>query len=263
MESEGGEDWLGLRITAVEAGMACSAAIDELGRLWVWGKMQGTEDGARRGDGFLRKDSRTPRRVAFDDEWEWGENPGRIHSLSPSLFSPRHRADTLPVGASPVVIRSPLVPLSPAPRAVVAVSSGQAHLSLLTSDGRLWMLGLRGRGVLHDDSLETETTEQQQQQHRFPETYMQSAPMEVPPGPLSGQAVVSIRSSLHHSYALTADGLLFRWGWKGIVEPYDPLMDALGGAHKRREAVGESLPLFQDVAFGYAHVSGLMASASP
>ena len=37
------------------------------------------------------------------------------------------------------------------PRVLLA-TVGQAHVSCLTSDGRVWMLGMRGRGRAHDDS---------------------------------------------------------------------------------------------------------------
>lgn len=260
MEGEGGVDWLGMRIVAVEAGMACSAAIDECGRVWVWGKMQGVEEGVQRGEGFLKKDARVPRRVMFEGEWEGGE----VGTLEEELSTPRPRADTPP---RPITLGGEGGGARGNSRTVVvALSSGQGHLSLLTSDGKLWMMGLRGRGELFDDSSSSEMDGGEEggggliQLPPLLETFMQTTPWEVPLGCLKGHTVVGIRSSLHHSYALTTEGRLFRWGWKGIVEPFNPrkggLSDPLGGVKEGGE-VGGNDTRFKDVAFGYAHGVGI------
>lgn len=214
--------------------------------------------------------------------------------------------------------------MRPAHRRVVAVTMGPAHTSFATADARLWMLGLRGRGRLYDDSASlvsgwaralakvssgdpvvadaaaavvdmppgwddwsrfhvtsskgavvseaqagpergagatptTETTnvfvhedaharvlaavrETLRAHHipasvdsadpltltlevansidtPLPEVYMQTTPVEIQPGPLAETTVVALRSDAHFSYAITSDGRVFRWGWKGIVVP--------------------------------------------
>ena len=264
MEGAGGTDWLALRIVAVEAGMSASAALDAQGGLWVWGKMQGLEEGAVRGSGRLRKDQLLPRRVAFEDEWAWGKEGGANSGAPPPPAAPRHRADTLPPGTAPILIpaRRPPPPAlgAVAPRRVLAVTAGQPHLSLLTDDGRLWMLGMRGRGALLDDSSAPPPGEQLAPlgEEALPDTHVQCTPMEVPPGLLQGQAVRALRSSLHHSYALTAEGRVFRWGWQGRVEPFDPVR-GLGGLQEARVQGGEGgegaegLPAIKDLNFGYSH----------
>ena len=286
LEGQGGEDWLGLRIVAVEAGTSASAALDEAGRLWVWGKMQSLEEGAARGDGRLRKDQLLPRRVAFEDECGAGEGGGAEGGGGSSGSSgggsawqsePRLRADSLPPGALPIAI--PDAPPPPpaagsAPRRVVAVTAGQAHFSLLTDDGRLWMLGMRGRGLQLDDSAgapggEAGAGAGAEAEEWLPETHVQSSPLEVQPGLLRGQRVVALRSSLHHSYALTAEGRAYRWGWRGRVEAFDPRRGlggqqaataaaaegagGGGGAEGAEAALAAPVPALLDLAFGYSH----------
>ncbi|RYE98342.1 MAG: hypothetical protein EOO41_02485 [Methanobacteriota archaeon] len=71
----------------------------------------------------------------------------------------------------------------------------------------------------------------------LPEVFTQVTPLEIPSAPLAGKVVVALRSSLHFSYAITADGEVYRWGWKGIVTRVQEL------AH-----------LFvRDIQFGYVH----------
>lgn len=72
-----------------------------------------------------------------------------------------------------------------------------------------------------------------------PEVYMQVTPLPIPPGPLAGQSVWALRSDLHHSYAITMEGKVYRWGWKGIVEEV-------------QETKGIAV---RDAAFGYAHTA--------
>lgn len=133
-------------------------------------------------------------------------------------------------------------------RKVAAISAGHAHCSILTDDGCLWMTGLLGRGLLFDDSPDppsaapTNTSSGSEaavetagtinaslpavaaQDSLVPattgisEVHMQVYPLRIPAGPLAGQRVVRLRSSLHHTYAVTADGKVYRWGWKGVVQ---------------------------------------------
>jgi hypothetical protein len=145
-------------------------------------------------------------------------------------------------------------------RKVVAVSMGQAHATILTADGRLWMTGLRGRGRLYDDSdllaaaagdaagepaglpsaqeaSAAAAAAPASEEVPLPETYMQTTPLYIPPGPLAGKRVLRLRSGLHHSFAVTADGEVYRWGWKGIV-------------HAVPELAGLRVA---DVHYGYCH----------
>ena len=96
-------------------------------------------------------------------------------------------------------------------RKVSAVSISQAHTSILTDDGRMWQIGLRGRGILFD----TESSESPDPQ--LPEVYSQTSPLEIDAGPLKSLSVIALRSGLHHTLALTECGRVFRWGWKGVV----------------------------------------------
>jgi hypothetical protein len=121
-------------VTAMDAAVSHSAAVTASGALYVWGKMQaaaaaapapaaaapaaaGGGIGLRRAAADVPADQLVPRRV-----------------LLPPLSAVD---DVRAAGAQP---------------RVVAVTTGQAHTACLTADGRLWMLGLRGRGRTFDDS---------------------------------------------------------------------------------------------------------------
>jgi len=147
-------------------------------------------------------------------------------------------------------------------RRVLAVSAGAAHASLLTDDGRLWMVGARGRGAQLDFS--SGPGEDPTAPHP-PEGTAQIAPLPVLPGPLAGAAVVALRSSLHHSYALTAEGHLFRWGWRGRVQrflgagaPWPPERGAL----VEGTLGGEGGLAFAECAFGFAHAACLLPTGN-
>ena len=95
----------------------------------------------------------------------------------------------------------------------------------------------------------------------------QTAPLAIPPGPLAGRAVVALRASLHHSYALTAEGALFRWGWRGRVQrvlgpgqawPEERGEERRGGGGGG--GAGEPLA-FADAQFGFAHAACLLPLA--
>jgi len=213
-----GSGLLDVSFTRVAAAVSSSAGVAADGSAWVWGKMAGDAprdaargSGAAAGSGsLLMADALLPRRVAFPD--------------------PDTRA--------------------------VDVTLGQAHTSFLAADGSLWMTGLRGRGVLKDDTsaaacvaaLRTaastgmgadgtplpaqraalagvladamaEAAASAPPTAPLPELLTQVTPLPIAPGPLAGRTIVALRSSLHHSYAITDDGLVFRWGWAGVVAP--------------------------------------------
>jgi alpha-tubulin suppressor-like RCC1 family protein len=249
------EAFLGLRIVLAAAGPATSACVTEDGRLWVWGKMSSLQKRSQRGDGWIMADQILPRLVEWDEDEIEGTSkshpPPRDEPHNPEPFSRDAAVD---------------VPLDPAThpcsdRRVVAISCGQAHTCALTADGRLWLLGLRGRGVLYDDSDDIHAAAgiigQPVSDAFFPvassmpvrgdatnspldavaEMHVQTAPLEVPPGPLAGKRIIRLRSSIHHSYAVTACGRVFRFGWRlRVLE------------------MPELAPFFvNDVAFGYRH----------
>ena len=218
-------------------------------------------------------------------------------------------------------------PHYPSKRRVVALTSGHAHTSFVTDDGRLWLIGMRGRGRLFDDSAsvasvsafaasdvssaDVRSTVESSSATRddnsrsssddsssgssssgsarqpsapllsplspshgdflvssssstdsgsgdgtlplavdvpVPELTVQLRPWEVPLGPLRGVRILRLRSSMHHSYAISDDGRVFRWGWKGIVLPVG-----------ETQAAGLRVA---DVQFGYAHAM-LLAADSP
>jgi hypothetical protein len=250
---------LGERVCAVEAGAGSSFALDTRGRAWAWGKMMGVDASEKKAvtGVHLQADALEPRRILFDDEgaaqegddddeedgcaWTVGVEhvPG---ALVARADSPR---DAVLVGAGGVTRPR---------RRVRALSAGQAHAALLTDDGRLWMLGARGAGEEFDDSVGAS---------RFAPLArgaMQVTPLEVEPGPLRGLAVRALRASLHHSYAITTDGHVFRWGWKGVVEPWRP--ERLLRTEEECAAAAAGCAQWdgrvKDVQFGYAHAVAIL-----
>ena len=59
---------------------------------------------------------------------------------------------------------------------------------------------------------------------------MQTEPLEVAAGPLAGLRVAALRCGLHHCYALTDAGRVFRWGWRGRVAEVAELAELARGA---------------------------------
>jgi alpha-tubulin suppressor-like RCC1 family protein len=300
------------------SGPASSAAIDTAGRVWVWGKLMGTDAKAPSGAGgvVVMADQFVPRRVAFpgEEEGEGGEaiapTPRRTAAAAPRArrlsaaahhdTAPLTRADSLPPGQGVLVAAS--TPSSDdgaatSPRPAVLLSHGHAHMSIVTADGAIWMTGLRGRGVLFDDSVPGLTppppgapettgeagnagigtvprppeaaaagaaaaagtaaaaTQLGEGEIPVPETHMQHVPWRVPPGPLAGKRIALLRSSLHHTYAVTECGAVFRWGWKGIVLE-DPVLSAVGGrgaAGVGGGGGGVRAARIRDLGFGYSH----------
>jgi hypothetical protein len=147
------------------------------------------------------------------------------------------------------------------------LTMGQAHTCILTRGNRMWMIGLRGRGKVYDDShvkfLELFSTYDVAQvaEHLhlpipevqawkdeasaflelpeipLPEVYMQTEPFEVNASLLRSKKIVAMRSGLHFSYAITDDGGVYRVGWRGLVLPASEFFGMNVG----------------DAQFGYAH----------
>lgn len=123
----------------------------------------------------------------------------------------------------------------------IAVSCGQAHTTFLTADGRVWMTGVRGRGILYDQSqlqiqsfvppgrrsffnrhvllggpgaLQTQSSTVVDTAGASLTSWKRPAvnelfqvdPLEVDMSALDGRIIRFLRSDLHHSYAIT--GLL-------------------------------------------------------
>ena len=284
------EDFLDLSVVAVSAGPATSACVTADGRLWVWGKMRSMQQKQERGDGWIMADQTVPRLVQWaDDDDAQTDSVAKISAAEVNAVAgaPSHAATPIATLALPV-----LIPESsghvPTDRRVVAVSSGQAHLCFITADGRLWLTGMRGRGVLYDDSRDvmarlatssppsslialfpeaawegqaavasagdskndtssairdTPPAAPIDPLDAVPEVYMQTEPFLVAPGPLAGKRVVTLRSSIHHSYAVTACGGVYRLGWRGCVLA----MPEFSGL------------VVRDVAFGFLHALALVS----
>ena len=82
-------------------------------------------------------------------------------------------------------------------KTVVAIAAGSAHSLALTSDGRVFAWGDNFHGKLGDGG-----------------TQMRLTPVAVDTsGALAGKSVVAIGAGQNHSLALTADGLVFAWGY--------------------------------------------------
>ena len=295
------------KFIAVSCGHAITTAINAKGELWIWGKMASILPKKSIGDGEIMQDQIKPRKITFPDEEEIENNitinntenenkPNLNHNTenisfqqilqerniikigdySDSITSTNTiltRADTLVTGIRipyHTVVTESNVPKEK--RKVVAITHGQAHTSILCNDGSIWMIGLRGRGILYDDSDQSSknihiplpigipepeniggptlivpssekttttkgnqpTTDTLQPPSLSSSSSSTSIPIpevriEVNPyrienlGPLQGKTIVKLRSSLHHSYAITDNGEVYRWGWKGIVLPVNYL----------------------------------------
>ena len=53
----------------------------------------------------------------------------------------------------------------------------------------------------------------------------------------------ALRASLHHAYAITTEGDVFRWGWLGAVEPWRPELLLRDDAAVARAVVRVTCPL--------------------
>lgn len=288
-------------VVAVASSWAHGACVTNWGRLYVWGKYMSLAERAPVGPsgsfGMVMADQLFPRRVDIPPpDVSYGPDAlmvgaGGAGRRRPAWLDPSHgvrwgghpRLPPLPDGETAA---------EKDPCAVVAVTAGMAHLSLITADGRLFMLGQRGKGRENDASvralegldialrgirnggdggmraafgapalpaieahgstaLRVERTRELldsawlpaaqaaaaaggswtadelsgEDKHKFagerpiPPVYSQTVPLEIPPGPLAGRTVVKLKSDAHYSYAITSDGMVWRWGWKGIVLP--------------------------------------------
>ena len=226
------DELLGRVVVGVEAGLSSSAAVTSDGCLWVWGKMGSTRVREKRADGgVLLEDQLDPRRVLWEGEVADGD-----HAVSYDPPPPAPPGSVQPGRLGAGVVMGCGGP----PRVVVAATCGHAHTSFLTSDGRLWMIGLRGRGQLYDDTDPASPTcrvlplqgvtspgallrgavgggRSPAGLPDLPEVFMQLHPWEVPPGGLGGRRIVALSSSSHHSFAVDDEGGLWRWGWRGVV----------------------------------------------
>jgi alpha-tubulin suppressor-like RCC1 family protein len=294
--------FLDLRVVAVECGLSQTACVTQDGRLWVWGKMQNAESRAALKEaeqssstGLLMADQLVPREVPVAAPV--AESAAQAVAAEPPLSvmcdPSGPRVSNLVCAAASD--QEPGDAASEPSAFVCGVTSGQAHTSFVTRDGRLFMMGMRGRGVQFDDSLAILRREAAQtaadgapspywtawgeslracygsllapaaaasdsmvelpkpeaspasktpaasqtfaEDAPIAEVTMQVVPLEIDLGPLRGRRIVALRSSLHHSYAVTDAGHVFRWGWAGVVLPLP-------------EAEGRTV---RDVAFGYNH----------
>lgn len=254
--------FLDTRVTRVSACLSSSAALTEAGGLYVWGKGQGTAltDDPDKRERNVVADALAPRLLAGPEGLDAGATP--LAPLSPAAPCAIAAA---PPGLTPADVEAE-APSAP----VVGMTVGQAYLAFLTADGKLWMTGFRGRGVLYDTDEGAEdgssgggattTTPPAAAAPAatvttagppLPELYQQITPLRILPGELAGQSVVGLRSGLHHVYALTASGRVYRWGWRGVVQRL------AATAALEQQARGGVL----DLALGYCH--GLALTAAP
>lgn len=284
------------KFIAVSCGHAVTTAINAKGELWIWGKMASTVPKKSIGDGEIMQDQLLPRKITFFDETKTTKDETNESIASTKLSEATSfqnilqernivnlmkgtdeelstsntlltRADTLVKGVYVPKLTEASTAALPH-RKVVAVTHGQAHTSILCNDGSIWMIGLRGRGILYDDSdtikvplpvgcthepeniggptliIPSTTTEANNNRTKgtinntdsttessssssstFTNIPVPEVRIEVDPylitnlGPLEGKIIIKLRSSLHHSYAITNTGEVYRWGWKGIVLP--------------------------------------------
>ena len=145
------------------------------------------------------------------------------------------------------------------PLKVAAVAAGQAHVAILTCDGALWMMGLRGRGIVFDDSDDgssgSSSGEEGSGGGGAPPLLTQVTPLRIMPGPLTGLRVRALRASLHHAYAITDNGEVYRWGWRGIVEKWRPekLLFDDSAVERTAKEHGPWKGHVNELYFGYAH----------
>ena len=271
-------------VVQVACGFQFTLARTADGRLWAWGK-------GGRGQLGLGDNDTYKAPVPLDGEGGLlAHTPfahvdaGFSHGVGVTVDGAvyvwgRHRSPVVVPGRqerferdawSPVQLHLPV-------RAVTA-ACGQAHTAILGEDGSVWMLGLRGRGLLFDNTRSPEVLEGASRRvegggsqgaltptsastlgvhdvaltsdPRFvPETDVVVHPVRMPDMPWGGggstgrlgggSAVVSLRAGLHHTYAVLDSGAVWRWGWRGVPEVVAPVA-AAGVAVK-------------DIALGFHH----------
>ncbi|MDK1703200.1 VWD domain-containing protein [Serratia rubidaea] len=193
------EPLAGSTVTGVWAGDFHSIILDDLGRLWAWGKNQYGElgDGTTtyqtrpvlvdllplNGRKVMTVSAGEHHTVALDEQgglWAWGLNDsGRLGDGS---ITDRHRP-----------VQVDLTPLDG--HKVVAIATSDWNNVALDDLGRLWAWGYNGLGQLGDGT----TTNQ----HR---------PVQVDLTPLNGRKVVAVSAGSSYFFVVDDHGELWTWG---------------------------------------------------
>lgn len=242
------------KVLLAEANMSHSACVDEDGRLFIWGKMQAAQVKETRPDGNLMEDQRVPREVlvpsasAVEQAKVEAVTAGQAHFSFLTedkrlfLLGMRGRGRTFDDSHLRLAsLRTDLQALrewsqNKTEAATVALQGqGQGSISLLASrlqallneepyysqEGLQKLLSASGVPLAAGSaSLESRHAVCGPIDEAVPEIFTQLEPLELTPmGPLANRKVVALKSDTHFSYALTDDGILWRYGWRGIVLP--------------------------------------------
>ncbi|ROR04058.1 alpha-tubulin suppressor-like RCC1 family protein [Delftia acidovorans] len=190
----------GSEIVAVAAGDYQTAALDEQGRIWVWG----LDDVVSVDDNTIAKRTRpvqvdlTPldgskvvalaagyfHTLALDEQghlWAWGWNSDG--ELGDGTNADRNRP-----------VQVDLAPLDGSK--VVEVAAGGFHTLARDEQGRLWAWGQNSGGQLGDGT-----------------TIDRNRPVRVDLAPLDGSKVVALAANTNHTVALDERGRLWAWGF--------------------------------------------------
>ena len=164
------------------------AGATEDGRAFLWGKMQSREVDEQ----GMHKDELWPTQVPVDGKVVQVAC-GQAHTcfLTGAWDRPAieasHGVAAARLGVS---VADPLC-FVPAPLCVT-------H----TDDGRLFLIGMRGRGELNDRSVEDTSLDLSTAAPRLSSEVLLD-PVEVPLGPLEGKRIVQLEADTHHTYAVT------------------------------------------------------------
>jgi alpha-tubulin suppressor-like RCC1 family protein len=233
-------------ITQVSVGFEHVLALSNEGQVFSWGRGdrgqtglgdQGSYQSPARVLGpesaflnmrFVKVQAGVSASAAIDSEgcvWVWGKLMGASPAgldkevLPPDALFPRRL--TMPGSAWATA---------------VDVSFGQAHCCILMSDNSIYMIGLKGRGLLFDESPQVD-----REASTVSERFVQEEPLQITSPLLQDVKIKELRSSIHYTYGITTEGKILRWGWKGIVTAPEEFKSPVNGLSVK------------DVRFGYCH----------
>lgn len=246
----------GEAVTHVSAGFAHCLAVTASGKLYSWGKNDRGQLGC-----FTTDDNAMAVQVVGVDM----ELTGTKVVAAASGFS--HSAAITEDGRAWVwgkmqagvtrdgkVMNDQLQPRRldlPTPSPAITVSCGQAHTCFGTADGQLWMVGLRGRGVLFDttgapvDEFTERVVDPSAASSGASLSQVDPVPVSVEALPHgSGTRFRQLVSGVHHAYGVDDNGSVAHWGWRLRATPY-PITQAVG------------LPVL-DMAVGFEHTLAIL-----
>jgi len=189
----------GRRVVAASAGDAHNLAITADASAWSWGRGYSGRLGHGGGEDQLR-----PKRIealvaqriiavaaggdhclavtADGKVYSWGR--GECGQLGHGKRSSERIPDTEPLPRRIMSLRK---------QRVIAVAAGGLHSLAVTADGLVWSWGAAGEGKLGHG-----TEDNQMRPKKIKE--------------LTGQRIVAVAAGHYHSFALSADGILWGWG---------------------------------------------------